>query len=151
VCISCGTTRLPVRRLYWRKRSWKRYRPLLNCKNDESFDSPVTCDFPVLFFLATTMFECDGVVGSGAVRIGVADLANDGAVRFVIPNRSNPDAVSVTNLVGASPDGRELYCVAGLLKGLPGTHARQMVFSICRLNVRSMVLRPITGLKTAWC
>lgn len=160
-----GGENSPVSRLYWRKKSERRYRQLGKPKANVSYDSPaVAASTPFLFFNVTkyTKLNPSVVVGARKLQprqlwagdwVGVyqADLRN-GTVRTVLEQETLRQLTGahrawITNLVAGWRDGRGLYCVVGLLAG-PGTQGQGGVdYYLCGIDLVRRRLTKISRLE----
>ncbi len=128
-------------RLYWRKRTWPQYRPVPPPAEDFSLHGAVTGFGAKLFFLATRFFPTAAVIGGDNPLLGVFDLRK-GRSRYLRLFFEDGTDRPIGELTGVSHTGRELFCSVGFReKGSMGT---QMVYRMCRLNLASGEVTPLT-------
>jgi hypothetical protein len=147
IALLASSSGLPVTRLYCRRHSWRKYRQIGRPESDETFDSPVTSQAPYLFFLASKVFATPNGIGGQEPRLGIAELAN-ARVTYVDARSADGSPFVLAELLGASPEGRSLYCSAGFPTGRP--EGIGMLYHVCRFDLGSRKLSRLTRLRGVW-
>lgn len=128
-----------VGRLFYRKQSARRYRPVTPTSANASTTSAVVGGAGQLCFLSTTFARLpDGTIGGDEPEVGVVDLST-GRTRYIRAVTADESRSSVATLAGVSRSGRHIYCSVGYAE----KRYHGLVYRFSRLAISTGVLSPL--------
>jgi hypothetical protein len=119
----------PIHRLYWRASGQTTYHPLGSPLSEQSFESAVTCEEPLLFIRAVEWKPSGSGMGGTTLGVWRAELRDPPSIAPLDLSDTLPANAYVSRLLRANDGGTSLLAIVTFKKGGPGR------YSVCTLDL----------------